>query len=117
MTEKLGVAAARIPPLGAPAWSPFTQQATMSLSASEPAAFYARLFGERQSLTGVPDLPNEDDHPLGFALAIGGLVLAVLAAAGIAGYAWYHKGGGKAMLTRRRVRHALPRARARRRAR
>jgi hypothetical protein len=42
---------------------------------------------------------------------------ALVGAAGIAGYAWYHKGGGKAMLTRRRARHALPRARARRRAR
>jgi tetratricopeptide (TPR) repeat protein len=42
---------------------------------------------------------------------------ALVGAAGIAGWAWYNKGGGKAMLTRRRARRALPRARARRRSR
>jgi DNA mismatch repair protein MutL len=41
----------------------------MALSATEPAAFYARLFGERAPSTDGPDLPNDDDHPLGFALA------------------------------------------------
>ena len=80
-SDRLGLAAARTPPLApahetvtAPArpW-PFTpaQQRTMSLDAGEPAAFYARLFGERPPPSGdQPDLPaTADDHPLGFALA------------------------------------------------
>jgi len=42
----------------------------MALATGEPEAFYARLFGERPSTPrDVPDLPNDDDHPLGFALA------------------------------------------------
>ena len=68
--ERLGVAAALIPPLGArPAFVPQTQQTTMSLATAEPAAFYQRLFGERVPTGAGPDLPNEDEHPLGFALA------------------------------------------------
>ena len=41
------------------------------LGTTEPAAFYARLFGEREVVaTDVPDLPDTGDlHPLGFALA------------------------------------------------
>jgi DNA mismatch repair protein MutL len=79
--DRLGLAAAHVPPL-APAhessvapmraapWTPPGQSA-MALSAGEPAAFYARLFGERsRPLDGVPDLPlTGDEHPLGFALA------------------------------------------------
>jgi DNA mismatch repair protein MutL len=41
----------------------------MMLGASEPAAFYARLFGERAPRRDGPDLPEAGDHPLGFALA------------------------------------------------
>jgi len=71
--ERLGVAAARTPPPiaytpppGRPA------QEALAFAAREPAAFYARLFGERVVTPRVddgPDLPNEDEHPLGFALA------------------------------------------------
>ncbi len=78
---KLGLAAARTPPLAAQdgstgeqrAWpaAPFTQQRPMALGATEPAAFYARLFGPREAeFAEGPDLPaTGDDHPLGFALA------------------------------------------------
>ena len=82
--EKLGMAAARTPPLapapdvragGQRAWpsSPglFTAQRPMALATTEPAAFYATLFGARAAgPSGGPDLPvTGDDHPLGFALA------------------------------------------------
>ena len=76
--ERLGVAAARVPPLMPSSdarvtldWRgrPLAAQASMALSATEPAAFYARLFGERAASPDGPDLPNDDDHPLGFALA------------------------------------------------
>ncbi|HET9765003.1 MAG TPA: DNA mismatch repair endonuclease MutL [Casimicrobiaceae bacterium] len=63
--ERLGVAAARTPPWAVPAPS----QAAMALATGEPGAFYARLFGERVPATDGPDLPNGDEHPLGFALA------------------------------------------------
>jgi DNA mismatch repair protein MutL len=72
--ERLGVAAALTPPAIAQASSTpgrSTQEA-LSFAAREPAAFYERLFGERsapQRDDGHPDLPNEDEHPLGFALA------------------------------------------------
>jgi DNA mismatch repair protein MutL len=68
--ERLGAAAALTPPLIAPA-PVRTAQETLALAAREPAGFYARLFGEREAppREGVPDLPNEDEHPLGFALA------------------------------------------------
>ncbi len=76
--ERLGIAAAKVPPLvplpdarSTSGWrsGPLAAQASMTLSATEPAAFYARLFGERAPSTEGPDLPNDDDHPLGFALA------------------------------------------------
>jgi len=74
--EKLGVAAARMPPLmpdGATrgAFAPLTAQASIGFGAAEPSPFYARLFGERDALAEFPGpaLPNDDDHPLGFALA------------------------------------------------
>jgi DNA mismatch repair protein MutL len=70
--ERLGVAAAMTPP-----WLPHgvahgasPAQGAMMLASREPAAFYARLFGERSPAPqDGPDLPNDDDHPLGFALA------------------------------------------------
>lgn len=74
--EKLGLAAARTPPLGAEhaAGAPVAVeprlQSGLSLSASEPSAFYARLFGTREAAPSAPSLPvTGDDHPLGFALA------------------------------------------------
>ena len=80
--EKLGLAAARTPPLApatgsradvAAAFAP-TQQAGLALGMAEPSAFYARLFGAREDAaveTAVAAaLPaTGDDHPLGFALA------------------------------------------------
>jgi DNA mismatch repair protein MutL len=74
--ERLGVAAALTPPLmpsgavGAP-FASTPLQAGMAFAAAEPAAFYARLFGERAPAPrdGGLDLPNDDEHPLGFALA------------------------------------------------
>jgi DNA mismatch repair protein MutL len=85
--ERLGVAAARMPPRipatddpfapavaapaplasGFPVWTP--GQRGLDLQASEPAAFYARLFGTRDTANPAMSLPNEDAHPLGFALA------------------------------------------------
>jgi len=80
--EKLGVAAARVPPLApelpadgdrARAWRPdgAPQQQPMALGTTEPAAFYAKLFGARApGPAGAPALPDTGDlHPLGFALA------------------------------------------------
>jgi DNA mismatch repair protein MutL len=84
--ERLGVAAARLPPRvpahddafapqmtatapqpPLPVWTP--GQHALELPAAEPAAFYARLFGERKRSIEAPALPNDDAHPLGFALA------------------------------------------------
>jgi DNA mismatch repair protein MutL len=73
--ERLGVAAAHLPPL-VPATNEasvhrnggaFVTQHAMPLDASEPAAFYRRLFGERASADAV--LAEDDPHPLGFAIA------------------------------------------------
>jgi DNA mismatch repair protein MutL len=79
--ERLGIAAAQMPPLvaidnlGASGQqrqdanhsNPFSAQRGLMLAAGEPAAFYRQLFGER---TGpAPSLPEGDDYPLGFALA------------------------------------------------
>jgi DNA mismatch repair protein MutL len=77
-SERLGVAAARVPPIASTAaWaSPKTRsQESMALGAAEPAGFYAKLFGDRMPLpdrppgANGPDLPSTGDHPLGFALA------------------------------------------------
>jgi DNA mismatch repair protein MutL len=79
--ERLGAVAARVPPLapeprsganrfdGSSIRAP--RQEAIALGAAEPAAFYARLFGEREAVAAdVPDLPvTGDAHPLGFALA------------------------------------------------
>ena len=68
--ERLGVAAARVPPIPSDARTAATvEQASIALHAGEPAAFYERLFGTRTLTSAGPDLPNDDAHPLGFALA------------------------------------------------
>ncbi|MFI4888069.1 MAG: DNA mismatch repair endonuclease MutL [Burkholderiales bacterium] len=83
--ERLGIAAAHLPPRvpvsatdGRAHGSGFSSrypaggagadgQQAMPLDTNEPAAFYRRLFGER---TATPaELPNDDAHPLGFAIA------------------------------------------------
>ena len=80
-SERLGVAAARVPPIASTlAWAsrPTSWQGSMAFGVAEPASFYARLFGDRVPLldqterterTDGSDLPNTGDHPLGFALA------------------------------------------------
>ncbi len=66
--DRLGVAAARMPPRPSP-FAPVAEQGGLTL-AGEPAAFYARLFGRREEGERAPALPETgDDHPLGFALA------------------------------------------------
>jgi DNA mismatch repair protein MutL len=96
--DKLGLAAARTPPLGfggpgegraytgttgfaaAGRWHDLTAgasapggpgQAALTLGAGEPSPFYATLFGARSGAADErPALPETgDDHPLGFALA------------------------------------------------
>jgi DNA mismatch repair protein MutL len=72
--ERLGVAAARLPPAhpdgnggAAPtAVRDAVHQPALGLATDEPSPFYARLFGTR--VASVP-LPDDDAHPLGFALA------------------------------------------------
>ena len=80
--ERLGVAAARLPPraqqrdafamqetstsTGTPWRKP---QTPLALDAGEPSTFYARLFGPREDGAALPALPADDPHPLGFALA------------------------------------------------
>src|ERR1700674_3227259 len=77
-SERLGVAAARVPPIApSQGWPPRpdSSQGTMAFGAAAPASFYAQLFGDRMPLLDRterphgPDLPNTGDHPLGFALA------------------------------------------------
>ncbi|HWZ71465.1 MAG TPA: DNA mismatch repair endonuclease MutL [Casimicrobiaceae bacterium] len=77
-SERLGVAAARVPPIApSQGWPsrPDSSQGTMAFAAAEPASFYAKLFGDRMPLRDRaerpdgPDLPYTGDHPLGFALA------------------------------------------------
>jgi DNA mismatch repair protein MutL len=77
--ERLGVAASFLPPLapqrdrsgwdapgqgGVPWRGP---QPALGLEIAEPSPFYARLFGPRDG--APPQLPDDDPHPLGFALA------------------------------------------------
>src|ERR1700681_3534428 len=77
-SERLGVAAARVPPIApSQGWSSRSDssQGTMAFAAAEPASSYAKLFGDRMPLLdrterpSGPDLPNTGDHPLAFALA------------------------------------------------
>ena len=73
--ERLGIAAAQLPPLvpldaatrasTSLAGGSTGLQPGLALDTREPAAFYRRLFGER----GPQPLPENDDYPLGFALA------------------------------------------------
>jgi DNA mismatch repair protein MutL len=83
--ERLGVAAARLPPRvpahdafapdvvaatphsPLPVWTP--GQRGLDLALAEPASFYAKLFGTRDAAASSSALPNEPAHPLGFALA------------------------------------------------
>ncbi len=69
--DRLGIAAARTPPPGAPrgeAAVGIASQDALALATAEPSPFYARLFGERRA--DAPALPETgDEHPLGFALA------------------------------------------------
>jgi len=71
--EKLGIAAARTPPRVGAGWTRAAQSGFAladglgAATAAEPAPFYARLFGARD--TQAPALPEDDDYPLGFALA------------------------------------------------
>jgi len=70
--ERLGIAAARLPPLGSggvvATGSSTASQDALAFATAEPSPFYARLFGERRP--DAPALPETgDDHPLGFALA------------------------------------------------
>lgn len=69
--DRLGIAAARTPPPGAPrgeAAAGLASQDALALATAEPSPFYARLFGERRP--EAPALPETgDEHPLGFALA------------------------------------------------
>jgi DNA mismatch repair protein MutL len=76
--ERLGVAAAHLPPLAPqrdafgepPAMAWRGPQPPLALEAGEPSTFYARLFGPRADAAAVPPaLPADDPHPLGFALA------------------------------------------------
>jgi DNA mismatch repair protein MutL len=82
--ERLGLAAAHLPPL-VPAVSANERaqgsgygardvggiaadgQQAMALDTNEPAAFYRRLFGERAAAPS--EMPGDDAHPLGFAIA------------------------------------------------
>src|SRR6202049_4765854 len=82
-SERLGVAAARVPPIAPSQGWPSrldSSQGTMAFGAAEPASFYAKLFGDRVPLldqtertertkrpdgSDGPDLPNTADHPLG----------------------------------------------------
>ncbi|MFO1317038.1 MAG: DNA mismatch repair endonuclease MutL [Burkholderiales bacterium] len=79
--ERLGVAAAQLPPRvpargGAGTAVPFAgapgtwerAQAPLALAAAEPSSFYAKLFGARDAAPPAA-LPEDDPHPLGFALA------------------------------------------------
>jgi DNA mismatch repair protein MutL len=72
--ERLGVVGALTPPwlpgsAGRSAAAPV--QAAMGFATTESALFYQRLFGARPppAVAEGPDLPNADEHPLGFALA------------------------------------------------
>ena len=73
--ERLGVAAAQLPPRvpdtdiasATASWPMISSgsQAGLALASHEPAAFYRKLFGERAPQA----LAQDDDYPLGFALA------------------------------------------------
>jgi DNA mismatch repair protein MutL len=77
--QRLGVAAARFPPAvpvaagasfarepGFDGAGPSQAQSALRFPAGDPSAFYAKLFGPRAAVEGMPE---DDAHPLGFALA------------------------------------------------
>ena len=52
----------------------FMRQPAMAFGASEPSAFYARMFGDAAAAVATPErppvaMPANEEHPLGFALA------------------------------------------------
>ncbi len=49
--------------------APDAQQVRLAIDATEPSAFYARLFGARGDASERPFADGDDAHPLGFALA------------------------------------------------
>ncbi|MFO1398049.1 MAG: DNA mismatch repair endonuclease MutL [Burkholderiales bacterium] len=75
--ERLGVAAAHLPPrvperdAGGPRTANLVTtmplQPALAIDAAEPSAFYAKLFGPRAA--PAPAMPADEPHPLGFALA------------------------------------------------
>ncbi len=72
--ERLGVVGALTPPRlpgSAGRFAAAPVQAAMGFATTESALFYQRLFGARPppAVAEGPDLPNADEHPLGFALA------------------------------------------------
>jgi len=80
--ERLGIAAAHLPPRAperdafgsqaatGPAGVPWrSSQSPLGLETGEPSTFYARLFGPREEGTALPQLSTDEPHPLGFALA------------------------------------------------
>jgi DNA mismatch repair protein MutL len=88
--ERLGVAAAQFPPvalsrdafatsandarvgaeIGTPVGTPWRgAQSALALATGEPSTFYAKLFGARDAQPLPATLPEDDPHPLGFALA------------------------------------------------
>jgi DNA mismatch repair protein MutL len=74
--ERLGETAAQLPPPGMPR-APFTaaSQPPLPLASGEPSPFYAQLFGRgagaaaSTAAPAPPAWPDDDPHPLGFALA------------------------------------------------
>ena len=69
--ERLGVAAALTPPLVARAPAETLDAGRARARSARARGVLRGLFGERPPAprTGMPDLPNDDEHPLGFALA------------------------------------------------
>ena len=71
--DRLGLAAAQVPPLGLPrttAGEAGRTQQSFALGTNEPSPFYARLFGRSADAPTGSALPETgDEHPLGFALA------------------------------------------------
>ncbi len=63
--SRAGPASASGPAAGA-AWP---AQAPLPIDATEPSAFYARLFGAQGAQIPAPAWSDDDPHPLGFALA------------------------------------------------
>ncbi|HTQ02157.1 MAG TPA: DNA mismatch repair endonuclease MutL [Casimicrobiaceae bacterium] len=65
--EKLGAAAAHLPP-SVRSYEGERAQSPLSFPAAEPSSFYAKLFGAREPAP-LPAWADDEPHPLGFALA------------------------------------------------